>query len=178
MDQDPEVWYGVVTSHDPRHAPPLRAGDHPFLRGMGGRFLRVITVGAVDRTYAVGEPVVREGEPADHLYLVFHGQLALEVEEGEHARRVLDLIGPGEVLGWSSILPLNLWPFDARAIKETRIVSIRAQVLRRALESGPAEAYRFLQHVISVVGHRLEDARTDLGMSRGRLTSAGVRTSH
>ena len=87
--QRPEVWYGVVSNHDPWHPPPLRAVDHPFLRGMRGRLLRTIGREAVDTTYNPGDLIVQEGEVADRLHLVFHGEIAIEVAaDGEMRRSV------------------------------------------------------------------------------------------
>ncbi|HEY1198596.1 MAG TPA: cyclic nucleotide-binding domain-containing protein [Thermoplasmata archaeon] len=158
-----EVWYGVITSRGPRQQEPrLRVSDHPFFRGMNPALIEAAGQGSVDTTYDTGELLVREGEVADRFHLIFHGKVAVEVGGSEGIRRTVQTIGPGEVLGWSWISPPYLWQFDGRAVKETRVVSLDATVLRQALESRPVEGYRFLQRLLPVIGQRLENTRVQM----------------
>ncbi len=157
-----EVWYGVVRSTDSRQEPPLRAADHPFFRGLDPGLVEAASEGAVDTTYEVDDLIVREGKVADRFHLIFHGKVAVEVGGATWARRTVQTIGSGEVLGWSWMSRPHIWQFDGRVLKETRVVSLNASVLRAALESHPAEAYRFLQRFLPVVGQRLENTRLQL----------------
>lgn len=157
-----DVWYGVVTSGSSRPEPRIRVSDHPFLRGMSPDWVDAISRGSADRTYEAGELIAREGEVANRFHLVFHGQVAVEVDGGTDVPRVVHTIGPGEVFDWSAICPPYVWRFDARARKETRVVSLDTLVLRRALESQPAEGYQFLKRLLPTVGARLEKARRQL----------------
>jgi CRP-like cAMP-binding protein len=157
-----EVWYGVITSRDSPKGSRLRVSDHPFFRGMSPGLIEAVSHDSVDTTYEAGEMLVREGEVADRFHLIFHGKVAVEVGGSEEARLTVQTIGPGEVLGWSWISPPYLWQFDGRAVKETRVVSLDASVLRHALESQPTEGYRFLQRLLPVIGQRLENARIQL----------------
>jgi len=162
-----EVWYGVVTAQGSPEEGRLRVADHPFFRGFDRDFVGAIEEGSVDTTYEPGELIVREGEVADHFHLIYHGKVALEVSGPDWVRRTVQTVGGGEVLGWSWVSSPYLWQFDGRALKETRVVSLEASVLRNALEGRPAEGYRFLLRLLPVIGHRLENTRAQLLELRG-----------
>jgi len=157
-----DVWYGVVTSLQNRSEPPMRASDHPFFRGMTPAWVETVSRGSVDATYDPGELIVREGEIANRLYLVFHGEISVEVSGPSGRRWTVQTIGPGEVVDWPAVVAPHVWRFDGRAVRETRVVSVDAPVLRRALESHPTEGYRFLARLIPAIGRRLEGARNRL----------------
>lgn len=158
-----DIWYGVVTSRSSRQEPRIRLADHPFFRGMNSSWVEAVGYDSEDATYLPGELLIREGEVAKRFHLIFHGEVALEVGGPTGRRRVVQTVGPGEVLDWSWISPPFLWQFDGRALKETRVVSLDTTVLRRAMESRPVEGVRFLERLLPVVGQRLENTRARLG---------------
>ena len=154
-----DVWYGVVTSLEDRSEPRIRASDHPFFRGMNPGWVDTVSHGSVDATYDSGELLVREGEVANRFHLVFHGRLAVEVSGTSGNRWTVQTIGPGEAVDWPAIVPPHVWRFNGRALQETRVLSLDATVLRRALGSDPVEGYRFLGRLVPMIGRRLENIR-------------------
>jgi len=154
-----DVWYGVVTSRGSRAEPRIRVTDHPFFRGMDPDWVELASRGSVETTYDPGELIVREGELAQRFHLIFHGEVSVEIGRPWGTARSVQIIGSGEVLDWSGVVPPFLGQFDGRALKETRVVSLDSTVLRRLLEMHPADGNRFLERLIPVIGRRLEDAR-------------------
>ena len=55
------------------------------------------------RTYATGEQLCREGEPADGVVLILRGRLIAYIERGG-AERVMSEFGPGAILGDIAVL--------------------------------------------------------------------------
>ena len=157
-----DVWYGVLTSLEDRSEPRIRASDHPFFRGLTPSWVEAVSRGSDDAIYDAGELLVREGEVANRLHLVFHGEVALEVSGPSGRRWTVQTIGAGEVLDWPAVVPPHVWRCDGRALRETRAVSLDALVLRRALETHPVEGVRFLERLVPVLGRRLEYTRNRL----------------
>jgi len=157
-----DIWYGVLTSLEDRSEPRIRASDHPFFRGLTPTWVEAVSRDADDATYDAGELIVREGEVANRLHLVFHGEISVEVSGPSGRRWTVQTIGPGEVVDWPAVVPPHVWRFDGRALQETRVIALDAAVLRRALESHPANGYRFLERLVPVLGRRLENARNRL----------------
>ena len=74
----------------------------------------------------------REGEQADHFYLVRHGVVAIETFVPGRTTTTIETIETGEIIGWSWLFPPYRWHFDARALvprPETEIVVDRALAL-------------------------------------------------
>lgn len=154
-----DIWYGVVTNRGTREEPRIRVADHPFFRGMDPGWIELASRGSTETIYDEGDLIVREGEFANRFHLVFHGEVAIEVGARFGERTRVQTIGPGEVLDWSGVYPPYIGRFDARALKETRVVSLDSMTLRRAMESHTDDGYRFLERLVTVVGQRLESLR-------------------
>ncbi|HTT25405.1 MAG TPA: cyclic nucleotide-binding domain-containing protein [Thermoplasmata archaeon] len=141
--------------------------EHPFFEGVEERFLAAIAEGSVAKTYAQDEYLLREGEEARHLFLVYSGKIALEVSSPERPRHTVGTVGMGEVVGWSWSVPPHRYEHDARALKPTRTIAIDAEVLRYACEEDTATGYRLLVRLIAVVASRLASTRLQLLESEG-----------
>ncbi|HTW76477.1 MAG TPA: cyclic nucleotide-binding domain-containing protein [Thermoplasmata archaeon] len=141
---------------------PLRLAEHPFFRGMDAAFVAHLERAAAERSWPAGSYLFEQGGPADTFYLLFEGKVALELGAPDRARVTIETLGPRDVLGWSWLVPPHRWRFDARAVKATRALALGADALVRRLEERPAEGYRFLMHLVPVIGERLERARVQV----------------
>ena len=136
--------------------------EHPFFHGTDAAFLDLVSQGAVVKRFEPGAMLVEDGGVADEFLLLLHGKVALEVAAADRPRRTIQTVGPGEVLGWSWLIPPHRWALDARAVKPTRAISLDAEVLRRALGAHPDAGYRFLLRLLPVIAQRLENTRLQL----------------
>jgi CRP-like cAMP-binding protein len=142
--------------------------EHPFLRGFPPALIASLARHARSVSVPAGEFLIREGAPADAFFLVREGKLALEVAAADLPHRTIQTIGPGEVLGWSWLLPPHRWRSDARAVKATRAWAIEAIALRATLQERPEDGYRFLLRLLPVIAERLENTRIQLLDLHGR----------
>ncbi|MCI4340091.1 MAG: cyclic nucleotide-binding domain-containing protein [Thermoplasmata archaeon] len=136
--------------------------EHPFFHGTDPAFLEIAAHGATEQRFDAGAMLVEDGGVADAFLLILHGKVALEVAAPDRPRRTIQTIGPGEVLGWSWLVPPHRWVLDARAVKPTRAVALDAAVLRRALAAHPESGYQFLLRLLPVIAQRLENTRLQL----------------
>ncbi|MGP8077893.1 MAG: Crp/Fnr family transcriptional regulator [Thermoplasmata archaeon] len=135
---------------------------HPFLRGLSVGFLGAISRGARTRTYSVDEYLLREGDEADHLFLVLSGKVALEVIAPDHHPLTIESIGPGGVVGWSWSTGRRRYEHNARVLKTTQAIALEARVLRAACESDPAMGFQLVSRLLDVVADRLANTRLQL----------------
>lgn len=133
--------------------------EHPFLKGLDPQFLASLEALTGERTFATGEQVIREGDRANEFLLLIHGKVALELVAPDRPRLSLLTIGPGEIVGWSWLIPPHIWQVDARALKPTRTLVMDGAALCKVLEERPRDAYAFLLRLIPVITRRLEIAR-------------------
>ena len=89
---------------------------HPFLRAMVPEHRSILLQGAEEQTFAAGEIVFREGQPANRLYLIHEGRVALETHVPAKGDVVISTVAPGQVLGWSWLVPPFVWHFQGRAL--------------------------------------------------------------
>lgn len=158
------------TSETTRDAVAHEISEHPFLRGLSPSFLDRISQAATPRAYASGEYLLREGEEAKHLFLIDSGEVALELVPPGRPHLVIEIVGAGTMVGWSIA---RLWSggprhyeLDARALVPTHAIAIDAERLRGACDDDPANGYKFLLQVLTVMADRLANTRVQLA---GRL---------
>lgn len=136
-------------------------GEHPFFVGISAPTVRLIEGCSKNVHWSPGTYVFHEGDPADSLFVVRHGRVALEVHRPGRAH-VLDTVEAGDVVGWSWLVPPYRWFFDARAADEVSAVEIDARCLRDKCDADPAVGYALMQRVAQVMYHRLQSARIRL----------------
>jgi CRP/FNR family transcriptional regulator, cyclic AMP receptor protein len=141
---------------------PLRVEEHPFFAGLDPELTREAAQLAREWRFSTGEMLVRDGDPAGWFFLVFQGKVALEVHTPEKPHLTIQTVGPGEVLGWSWLVPPYLWRFDARALKPTRALAIDGAGFRQILAAHPERGYQFLVRLLPIIAQRLENTQVQL----------------
>jgi CRP-like cAMP-binding protein len=108
---------------------------------------------------ATGEALFRLGEPADRLFLVVRGRVALtlpmRLRGGEENVLVEERI-PGETLGWSALVPPNRFTANASASVPSDLLALPQAALLDHLASRPELGFRVSLNVAAVIGHRLQ----------------------
>lgn len=112
--------------------------------------------------FRAGEPIAREGSPAEHFYVIRAGKVALEVAVPQAEALEIETLGPGEVLGWSWLFPPYKWAFDVRAVEQTRAVSLDGTCLRGKCGDDPRLGYELMQRFARVMTARLQATRLQL----------------
>ena len=141
--------------------PPVHARieEHPFLYGLGKAFLKELHPLTTEHEFHTGATIAREGDPAHKFGLIVKGKVGLEVVAHDRPRLTVLTLGPGEVFGWSWLVPPHRWRVDVRALKPTHVLMISGDGLLRAFEAHPADAYQFLRRLVPVLGQRLDATR-------------------
>ncbi len=129
-------------SRDPAHRhPSVHAFRHDLERFLrGGGWLPT-------QTFAEGDVIVREGDPAEAAYLVVDG--VVEVYKTVHGKRVaLRLIGPGEVFGEAAVFSSQHRTASVVAKSEVTVKIVTAASLE--LELAKNDALRVLVRTLAL----------------------------
>ncbi|KZS58762.1 Crp/Fnr family transcriptional regulator [Mycobacterium kansasii] len=132
---------------------------HRFFSGMDPRYLQLAVGCAANVRFNAGELICREGEHADHFYLIRVGKIALETSSPGHGSLVVQTLGDGDILGWSWLVPPYHWRFDARAAEMTRAIVFDGKCLRQKCEEDHELGYELQKRVIAVLGEYLDATR-------------------
>ena len=136
--------------------------DHPFLRNLKPEHLRLLADSAMRMRYEAGELIFREGDPANRFYLIEQGQVSLESHRKDEAPVAVQVIGPGDVLGWSWLFPPYYWHFDARVLEPTTAIFFYGTRLREQCEQNHDFGFEVMKRMTQVVIHRLQATRKQL----------------
>ena len=135
---------------------------HPLLRGLPGDGVALVAGCAHNVALPAGRLLIVEGEPADSLYLVRRGKVAVEVHGPGEGRMVLETMGPGEAVGWSWLFPPYRWHFDVRAVEPVGAIAVDAVCLRAKAEEDPWFGYELMKRFGAVILERLQSTRVRL----------------
>ena len=136
--------------------------ESQFFAGLDPDALDLIAGCGTNVTFDRGQFLFREGQPASTFFLVRRGRVALELHGPATGTIVVDTADPGEVVGWSWLVPPHQWLFDARAVEPTGAVAFDGVCLRGKCDADPRLGYALLQRVAHVMYDRLGAARVRL----------------
>jgi CRP-like cAMP-binding protein len=146
-----------ATGDAPDDIAALRA--HPFARPLTEphieRLFRCGTVLAIP----AGGFVFREGDPADRLFLVRAGQIALEQHVAGQATTQMETVRGGDVLGFSWLFEGGRWTLDARAVEPTELFALDGNCVHREMQSDPELGLVIATQLAHRLFRRLERVR-------------------
>lgn len=135
--------------------------EHRFFTGMTERQLKTLTAHAMQVHFDAGEGAFKTGDPANSFYLLQHGRVALETHSADSPVPI-QVIGGGDVLGWSWLFVPYVWHFNARALRPTSAIFFYGTRLRQLCESDPDVGYEMMKRISQVVIQRLQATREQL----------------
>ena len=117
---------------------------------------------ATNATFDVGQMLCVEGKSADTFYLLRRGHVSIEVHQAGHGPIVIETVAPGNVVGWSWMVPPYRWTFDARALEPVGALAIDGACLRAKSLEDPALGFALLSRVSQELLGRLQATRVRL----------------
>ena len=139
-----------------------RVALHPFLAGMNGGQLVLLTDCAIPVHFKTGQIIFREGEMANRFYLIEGGKVVLQSNGGQGDPVLMDTIGAGDLLGWSWMFPPYIWHFTARAAEPTDAIFFYGTILREYCERDHSLGYELFKRMSAVMVKRLQGARENM----------------
>lgn len=136
-----------------------RMKRHPFLRGLNHTQMTLLADCALPSQFKAGEIIFREGDPADRFLLVEKGKVVLESGAGYGEPVIIEAIGPGDLLGWSWMMPPYRWHFSARAVEPTEAIYFAGTILREYCQRDHSLGFELHKRMSAVMMKRLQAAR-------------------
>lgn len=136
-----------------------RLRGSPFFAELTPGDRQLLAKHATWRTVPENGILFEHGDRAGTFFLLCEGAVAIEVPAISGPSLEVQKLGPGEVLGWSWLIPPYSWSFQARAERATTLIEIDGQAVREQCEQDPAFGYRLLKRFSSLMSERLEAAR-------------------
>ncbi len=133
--------------------------QHAFLAGLDRRHLRQLAGLASYESFPALRMVFDEGAPANELYLICKGKVAIETALLGCDAIQIQTLGEGEVLGWSWLLPPYQWHYSARTLEPTQVIALNGAALRTLCEKDHDLGYEMMKRFALVIVQRLAATR-------------------
>lgn len=149
MARDPIAPPAPKDARDPWYAPPTA------LRDLSPANRAKLAEIASARVFVTGEVVLRDAAPTPFLGLVETGRIGLRLAVPERGNQTVVTIEPGELVGWSALVPPYRATAEAVALEPTTIETFDAERLRTLLNGDRELAAELLPVLLSCVSDRL-----------------------
>ena len=113
-------------------------------------------------TVKKGEKIIEAGDSAYSLFLVRSGRIELRFKVVYFNASVevpLDIVGPGEVCGWSALFPPNSYTLTAYATEESELLQIKQTDLQACCDTNTRLGYIVMKNIARIISDRYEIAR-------------------
>jgi CRP/FNR family transcriptional regulator, cyclic AMP receptor protein len=100
----------------------------------------------------------------NYFYLIGQGTVALGTNVPERGFTTLQVLGAGEVLGLSWLIPPYRWHFSALVVIPVLAIALDATQLREKCEADHEFGYAFMKRLAIVMGQRLKATRIRLSI--------------
>jgi CRP-like cAMP-binding protein len=136
--------------------------SHAFLSNLSERHRMLLASGARPFTATPGDLLAREGQTAKAFYLIQEGHVALDLHSPGRGVTSIQTVGPGDIVGWSWLVPPHRWRFDCRAVDSVRGLVFDAEWLREKCEQDHELGYHLLKQLVATTANRLAATRLQL----------------
>jgi len=135
---------------------------HEFFRDLKPHHLEIFQDCASDARYGRDQFLLRQGQGAERFFIIRKGEVRLDLVTPESGSIPIQTVGPGEIVGWSWIVPPFKSTFDARVVEPLHAIVFETGALRRKCEQDFELGYRVLQKFTYALSTRLDAVRAKL----------------
>jgi small-conductance mechanosensitive channel len=124
---------------------------------------RRLVEGSIERQYAPGETIVREGDHGSSMFLIERGSVAVSIQGATGGNRDLTVLDAGAAFGEISLLTGEPRTATVRAVSETTLVEIEKGSLAPILQEHP----QLVRELEATMEERRRHAAGEFDASRG-----------
>jgi CRP-like cAMP-binding protein/predicted acylesterase/phospholipase RssA len=128
-----------------RRLPSLHLASVPMFAGLDSAALREFDLDSNWMRVTGGQTLFSQGDAPDYLYVVVRGRLEVVVAGENGEQKVVGHIGPGALVGEVAFLSGEPRTATVRTIRDSELVRVSQEALRRFLEHHPAGALEMLR---------------------------------
>lgn len=125
--------------------------------------------------YTRGEPIVRQNDTGDSLYIIRNGSVEVTVTSGKNEPIKVATLGPGKFFGEMSLLTGEPRSATVSALEETQVVQVRKEGLGLVLEQNP-KLVEPLTEMLENRRRELDDTKQKAARQRKTVTVKTART--
>ena len=124
-----------------------------FFYGTSMSFARSIMKIADKVSFAAGETIFTEGDPAEHLYVLIEGRVRIMI--GELGHIVYIVSNGGEAFGWSTLVGRQFYSATAECLEPTTLFAFDRQRFQQEVEKDPVSGQILYKGLTKTLAKRL-----------------------
>ena len=124
-----------------------------ILSGLDKGFIKKMMDIATKSTFQAGTFLFKQGDPAEHFYILIKGHIKLSFGEG--GQTVHTINHGGEAFGWSSLTGSDKYTATAKCIEPVSLMMFHRDKLQPLLADEPTHAFKFYKNLSLTLGNRL-----------------------
>ncbi len=131
---------------------------HELLIGLSSAEMDQVLGLGTRLTVPSGSSLFHLGDPADRLFLTERGRIRLTLPmqvRGKEEEILVEERSPGQIVGWSALIPPYRFTLTATAPLETEVIALPREALVDYFAAHPAAGYKIALNLAVVIGHRL-----------------------
>ncbi len=136
--------------------------EHPFFKGMNDQHLAFLVSVARPLHIEPNHFMFRQGGGADCFLVLYRGDMAIELHVGAKGARIIQTVGPGEVIGWSWMYPPHRWMYDGRALNTVDCLCLDGESVRNHMADDHEFGFEILRRFGEVIVESLNRTRLQL----------------
>jgi len=133
-----------------------------FFQGLEPRHLTALASMAREVAFAEGEVIFQEGEVGQTVYVIVAGQVAVEMHVPGRGPVTILTVGPGQLLGWSSLFPSQHKTANGRVVRPARAIALDANELRQMCQRDHELGCLIAWRMSELIAGRLKATRLQL----------------
>ena len=126
---------------------PALLGRSELFRGLAPESLEEVAQASVTRSLTRNDLLFRQGEPADELYVVQRGRLAIVTQSPDGRASMVALLEPGDLFGELPLFDGRGRSADVRALEPSEVVAVPFGPLRKAIEHQPEVLWQLVERL-------------------------------
>jgi CRP/FNR family transcriptional regulator, cyclic AMP receptor protein len=136
--------------------------EHPFFKDFQANQVELLSKCASTTNFTAGNYIFHDGEPANHVYLLKTGSVAITLEMNGHEPLSIMTVGAGGVVGWSWLFAPYRWHFSARVAENTSAITLDAKCVLAKCKEDYQLGYKLMEYCATIMGERLQATRAQL----------------
>lgn len=138
-----------------------------IFRGLSNKDLIAMAEYCQEESHLENHTLLVEGEPAERLYVIERGKVALEkkIQIGRHStprNATIGYVVPGKIAGFSTLTLPYVYATSAMCVEPTRVIAIEGDPLRVYLQAHPQAGFIVMSNLTTLIASRYRKANNTL----------------
>jgi predicted RND superfamily exporter protein len=130
----------------------------PLFEGLRSLQARIVTLMGQFKSFPAGQPIVRQGEVGNEMYVLINGSADVFITSAAQRRKVRTL-HRGEVFGEMGLLRHHERTADVVANEEVEVIAVNEQFLDRMQRRYPRIGAKIFLNIAKIISDRLQEVQ-------------------